>query len=624
MPHDDTPGGAHPTAGDPRPPITLRAGPLEMTFDRGELRWLRLGDREVLRGLYVAVRAPDWATVPAALEGLQVEAGDDHFALTFRARHQGGPLRFDWDGRVSGSADGRVRFDMDGVARSTFLRNRIGICVLHPAEECAGAVCRVETTDGTSTTETFPRLVSPHQPFLGVRALRHQVRPGVEAEVRLEGEVFETEDQRNWSDASFKTYSTPLALPLPVEVREGERIRQSVELTLHGAEGRAAKGRGGWLSDDLVRVVVDDKVSRPWLRLGLGLGASPVSPEATSRLRALAPSHLRVDVRPSEGGWRAALGRAAALAQACGTRLEVAAFVTAERATVELAELADAAQTTSAPVDAWLLFDAATRTTTPELAARARERLTVGGAAPLLGGGTDRFFADLNRQRAAAEGLDLVSFSLVPQVHAFDDATMVENTASLGWMAETAREFAGDTPLALSPVTLVRRPGTDPRQRTFFGAGWTLGLVAAASAAGVRRLTLFEVQGPGGVMDDGRLLPVGQLLAELGALAGGSRAARVVHTEADDRRRCLTLAVRSKHLLRVYVFNATPRPQDVVVTGLPPEAWRRELRPGTGEVGTVRVPEEATGQRLTAARDGHALRLGGHGILALDAEVDGP
>ena len=201
-------------------PIPLRAGPLTLAFDRGELRWIRLGDREVLRAIYAAVRPPDWSTVPAVLENLQVDAGVDRFEIRFDAVHRAGPLWLEWRGHLQGTPDGRVRFEMDGVARSTFLRNRIGLCVLHPMEECAGAACSVETTDGTVTPGTFPRLVSPHQPFLDLRAVRHGVAPGVEAEVRFEGEVFEMEDQRNWSDASFKTYSTPLARPLPVEVRE--------------------------------------------------------------------------------------------------------------------------------------------------------------------------------------------------------------------------------------------------------------------------------------------------------------------------------------------------------------------------------------------------------------------
>ena len=214
--------------------VPLRAGPLRLVFDRGELRWIRLGEREVLRGIYVAVREEGWATVPAELEDLEIEAEPEAFRIRFRARHRRGGVRFDWVGRIQGGTDGRITYTMDGAAGSTFRRNRIGFCVLHPAEACAGRPCIVETVDGDRASSAFPSLVAAHQPFRNVRAILHEVTPGVEAEVRMEGETFETEDQRNWSDASFKTYGTPLHLPYPVEVAEGTRLAQSVTVRLFG------------------------------------------------------------------------------------------------------------------------------------------------------------------------------------------------------------------------------------------------------------------------------------------------------------------------------------------------------------------------------------------------------
>ena len=169
-------------------------------------------------------------------------------------------------------------------------------------EECAAGACTVETTDGAVAPGTFPRRVSPHQPFLDLRAVRHEVAPGLEAEVRFEGEVFEMEDQRNWTDASFKTYSTPLALPLPVEVREGERIRQVGDA--HPARGRS-KGRAplsaaGGSSEDVVRVVVSDDDSRPVPRLGLAFGPASLTSES---------DRSRPDPSPGPpAGGRAALG----------------------------------------------------------------------------------------------------------------------------------------------------------------------------------------------------------------------------------------------------------------------------------------------------------------------------
>ena len=44
----------------------------------------------------------------------------------------------------------------------------------------------------------------------------------------FEGDLFEMEDQRNWTDGSFKTYSTPLALLLAEGGEPGQAIRQRV------------------------------------------------------------------------------------------------------------------------------------------------------------------------------------------------------------------------------------------------------------------------------------------------------------------------------------------------------------------------------------------------------------
>jgi len=58
--------GAFPAAGafSAADRVSLRAGPLTLEFDRGTLRWIRCGSLEVLRGIYVAVRDPQWTTVP--------------------------------------------------------------------------------------------------------------------------------------------------------------------------------------------------------------------------------------------------------------------------------------------------------------------------------------------------------------------------------------------------------------------------------------------------------------------------------------------------------------------------------------------------------------------------------
>ena len=55
--------------------IELRAGPLSLAYQDGDLRFIRLGDREILRRIYVAIRDRNWGTVLPQFSNLQMEIG---------------------------------------------------------------------------------------------------------------------------------------------------------------------------------------------------------------------------------------------------------------------------------------------------------------------------------------------------------------------------------------------------------------------------------------------------------------------------------------------------------------------------------------------------------------------
>ncbi len=74
--------------------------------------------------------------------------------------------------------------------------------------------------------------ISPDQPFKESRDPL-DTPSGVEADVRFEGDLFEMEDQRNWTDASFKTYCTPLRNPYPVRLEAGATVHQAIHLRLN-------------------------------------------------------------------------------------------------------------------------------------------------------------------------------------------------------------------------------------------------------------------------------------------------------------------------------------------------------------------------------------------------------
>jgi len=116
----------------------LRAGPLSLLLEQGELRRIRMGDREVLRRIYLTVRGPDWSTIPGMVAGQSLEARPDSFDLSYSVRHKQGDFDFAWTVTVKGTPDGILSFQARGLAGSAFASNRVGICVLHPLRECAG------------------------------------------------------------------------------------------------------------------------------------------------------------------------------------------------------------------------------------------------------------------------------------------------------------------------------------------------------------------------------------------------------------------------------------------------------------------------------------------------------
>jgi hypothetical protein len=537
---------------------TLRAGPLEATFTDGELRHVRFGGSEVVQRIYVAVRDHNWGTTPVRLENVALHVGSSEFRIVFDSIHQRGGVDFRWRGTIIGTESGNISFSMDGKAYSAFLRNRIGFCVHHPLRECAGQPCVVETADGAHERTQFPEFVSPHQPFLNLRAITHEVAPGVRAEVRFLGDVFETEDHRNWTDANFKTYGTPLHLPFPVEVRAGAEISQRIEITLQGAQGPPEPSRRR-----AVRLRMKNASGARLPKIGLGMASDgrPLSERELQALRRIKLSHLRVDL-PPRGDWRPRLELAAVEAKAIGARLEVALTLPGDTS---------ALRNWAPVVDRWLVYSESEKTTGS--AAACEVRAAVGPEAFLVVG-TNAYFAELNRNRPEGDGWDAACFSVNPQVHAFDDESVMANASGQFDAVRSALRFLGGRPVVVSPVTLrprfnpdatgtVEPPEPDPRQKLPFCAAWTLASLKALTRAGASSVTYFETRGAGGVLDGDEIYPVFRFLEAAGELAG----ADVLECESSDDSRVAALAFESGGRHRMLIANLTGEPCEIAVEG---------------------------------------------------------
>lgn len=570
----------------------LRAGPLTMLFESGDLRYIRLGDREVVRRIYVAVRDRNWRTVPARLSELTIEQGDNSFRIRYIATHLDGPIHFVWTAVIEGDGQGRVRFAMDGRALSDFQRCRIGFCVLHPLRECAGMPCRLTHADGRVSEVEFPRFVAPTNPFLEVVGMSHEVLPGVRAALEFEGDLFETEDQRNWADGSFKTFCTPLRLPFPVEVKAGAEVRQAATLTIQGTYTSFPE------RSTTTRFCVDGEVRGQLTEIGLCVpeDGSALSDSQARLLREVRPAHLRLDVEPRSQGWEGLLRRAVSGSCLVGCPIEVGILTDEEQARNEFADVVRTVRELSGSVARWVIHPRTGWTLSDRLVEEARGVLERFDPGVPLTGGTRANFRELNCAATRWDRLDGLCFAAHPQEHAFDNLSLIENLEGLAAAMESARRIAAGLPVEVGPVTLRRRVNpyatgperelgagelparVDPRQMSLFGAVWTLGAIKHLAEQGAPAASFYETVGWLGLMEreegpalpnqfpsrPAQVFPMYHVLADVNEFRGGE----VLSGLSSAPLAADGLVVRMGDRMRVMLANFMDEPTEVVVDGV--------------------------------------------------------
>jgi hypothetical protein len=580
----------------------LHAGPVTAVLEGGDLRYVRLGDDLVVLRLYAAVRDHNWNTIEPRFTRYEVEDGGDHFTVRYSAEHVSPDVDFAWDGVFTGSADGVIRAEMDGQARRDFMKNRIGWCVMHPME-LAGTPASTETPDGIVDGQ-FPDLISPHQPFFDMQSITHATPSGGEVTIAFAGDLFEMEDQRNWTDASYKTYSTPLRIPYPAPIAAGERVQQSVTITARGVLAAADTG------DDAVAVSVDLEHGKPLPPIGLSAAGhgEPLSDTEFDLLRALKPAHLHLVLDLGRDGWRWKLATATAQAEQLNAALELE--VTGATGSTGWDDLAQALAQSGVTVARIFVYPAGKLDSTAEELNAARSAFTASDISTQIGGGTRAYFTELNRATLPLAEMEVATYTINPQVHAFDNSSLTETLAAQAETVRSARAIVGERPLAVGPVTLAPRfnpnatgadaplpegalpPSVDYRQPSLFAAGWLAGSINALANAGADALTYFETTGWKGLIErsdhplrvlafhswPGMIFPVYHILADVAEFSGGE----VLPVSVSDPLRVQALALRVGSRLRLVLANMRDGNATVMVdaAGLS-EATRRPLNAGT-------------------------------------------
>lgn len=484
--------------------------------------------RVVLRSVRAVARDRNWDTAPLAVD--RVDASESALTLHVRTTGLGADLR--GIVRAEVRRPGRLRVLTDLESQAAFATNRTGLVVLHPPG-LAGAPLAVTHPDGTVERSAFPARISPHQPAVDITGLSWQ-DDGLGVEVRFGGDVFEMEDQRNWTDASYKTYSRPLRLPFPYVLAAGERVVQSVDVTVSGAAAQTG--------------------AHPVTRIGLEAGpalpaiavAASTAPEPLPALRAVGPwpAAVLVELDLATRNWRAALARAAA----AGRPLDVR-FVLADHDPSGIDDAVHALRGLAlARVTAFWPTGPARHVSDLEAIALLRHALAEASIAAPVVGGARSHFTELNREHhRLPRGLDGVVFSSTPLFHTLGTAQLVEALPMQRLVARQAVEIAGTLPVHIGPISL--RPhfndvATSPPPvpahddlRDGYGAAlldaldaridaaelaaWTVASAAAFAVPGVATLAYFENGGGRGIhSSDGSPRPVADAVAALAAVAG--------------------------------------------------------------------------------------------------------
>lgn len=504
--------------------ILLVAGDLSCLLEEGAIRTVCWRGVEIIRGISYLLRDRNWGTAPARVTMLSMEQGAEGFRVEFGMHMELSDGGLDAVANISGRSNGEFVFNVVAQTKIELKTNRCGFVVLHPSS-AAGVDLEIGHTDGSIEHTQFPKYISPGQVAFSIKRLKHTPVPGLQVDCQLSADLphdplgkFEMEDQRNWSDASFKTYVASLLDPWPYSLQAGKNYVQEVKLQVLDSRQPGRREPRGVNAERQIVVGNSLDVAMPEMGVGVPLNLSSISKEEYDAVIALHPSwlvaELDLDDLDTAGLQLTAIRR---LANDCGAKVQLDVILwhldNPDRDAQRLVQLCKSVDfwphalracpaayfKSYQPTDKWPQggtleqFAQAFATHFPD----AR-----------VGGGMLTYFTELNRKRQNADHIQFIGHSTCPLVHAADDVSVMQSTESLPSIVSSVRSIWPGLGYRLGPITIgmQRNPygsritsnparirttmaQDDPRHQATFGAAW---LVKYASAVINKHLELLS------------------------------------------------------------------------------------------------------------------------------------
>jgi len=497
----------------------IRLGNLAFLLNAEAIRAISWKGVEVVRAISWPVRDPSWVTLQQHTDYLSIDRGEREVSCSLAFSVADGDL--DCALAVKASADGTLRVELSMTAATDFRTNRAGFTVLHPISGIAGSGLSIRHSDGSLETTAFPEFVRPDQPAMDIVGMSHAVA-GVDVELTFGGEVFEMEDQRNWTDASYKTYCVPLVYPFTYTIPAGQTVKQSISLALSGERDGSANAAGadrisvreaGEVFPQIGLAVEPGWIGEPDLAVLSALGEIrnlqarlPDKPEA-GYLTSLARLRDRLDAEIDAEIVIPAGSEPSAVLAGIAEALDEAGLQPAR-----VMALPETYLSSYQPSGPW------PDGPTPAEAAREARKAFPNAR---IGGGVLTNFTELNRCRPQAGAFDYITHGTTAIVHAADDRSVIETLEALPQVFASGQKLSDGKPYRLGLVSIGMRSNpygadvapnpenvrqtmarNDPRQAGLFAAAWAVGAIGAAAESGIAALSPSALTGPFGIQSD--------------------------------------------------------------------------------------------------------------------------
>ncbi|MEX1663713.1 hypothetical protein AB4874_19205 [Thioclava sp. 15-R06ZXC-3] len=503
------------------------AAKLTALFNEAGLCRIAFDGSEMLRGLSAPVRDTAWGEIAQDSIDCQLERVEAGYEFRRKARICGNNASVSMTISLLAEGDAFIvaaRFLLQ--AEEPLVTNRAGFCLLHPLFGLRGTPLFIVHPDGSETQTEFPTAIAPAQVARDVAAMRYTIA-GVQCDIDFAGEVFEMEDQRNWSDASFKTYCRPLGLPVPIRIEAGKQLEQTVEIVLRRQAPQHIEVSDGPLIEKAVLPAILLAVEPGWIAkpsvrpLGYVMREKPDNPFQDADLKLLAelviessaPLDLEFVVAAQDDPQEALSAMADRLAR----------FNLSPRHVIALPE---AYLKSYQPDGEWPPKPG------PEDAAKAARQAFPKAR---IGCGMLTYFTEFNRCPPPENACDYVTYGTSAIVHAADSSSVFQTLEALPDIFKSADAISTSKPQRLGLVAIAMRsnpygaslaenpdglPHTmtanDRRHSGDAGAAFAAAAVMLAAECGIEALCIAAPKGPFGLVDHrGTPTPLAKLIEHL-------------------------------------------------------------------------------------------------------------